>query len=107
MHWSLASRSRLRRFMNMYGASSLSHSIRTGSPRTNLLATSASSDEYAASTACSGVREAGSSFSVMLILIAVNSKGLLTHSLAQRVPPARCFDTAQREPVEHRATNVG
>ena len=59
--------------MNRYGASSLSHSISTGSPRTSLLATSASSCEYAASTACSAVSDAGRSFSVMVMLIAVVS----------------------------------
>src|SRR5262245_11508464 len=66
MHWSLASRSRLRTVMNRYGASSLSHSTRTGNPRISLLATSASSCEYAASTACSGVSDAGRSVSVTL-----------------------------------------
>src|SRR6478752_4227116 len=69
MHWSLASRSRLRMLRNMYGASSLSHSIRTGRPRTSLLAASASSCEYAASTACSAVSEAGRSFSERVMLI--------------------------------------
>jgi hypothetical protein len=66
----LGCRSRSRTFMNRYGASSLSHSMRVGSPRTSLLATSASSWLYAASTACGGVRSAGRSFSVIVMLIA-------------------------------------
>src|SRR5947209_4227255 len=65
MHWSLASFNRLRICMNRYGASSLSHSTSTGKPRMSLPATSASSCEYPASTACSGLSDAGRSFSVM------------------------------------------
>src|SRR4051812_6152156 len=57
--------------MRLYtnGVRSLSHSIRTGSPRCSFDTTSVSSAPYAASTACSGVSSTGRSFSAMTILL--------------------------------------
>src|SRR5581483_294191 len=76
MHRRFWSRSRARRLTNRYGASSLSHSTRHGSPRTRCPATSAISAEYAASTASCGVSYAGSWLSGMKTLIGACGVGL-------------------------------
>src|SRR5438128_5164232 len=67
-------RSRFRTLMYRNGATSLSASISTGRPRISFDATSASSAEYAASTAWSAVSACGRSRSVITLDMVLPAK---------------------------------